>query len=108
MVKRSLARRFSLPVLGVALFACVPVVAVAHDRTTSYSTWDIRGRDAQVTVRLSELDVTRLPWAEGADLDRLLGAYLTSHVQLLAGDAPCPLSDGPRRLQAVPGRVIFE
>jgi hypothetical protein len=84
--------------------------AVAHDRTTSYSTWDIRGRGAQVTVRLAALDVTRFPWAAtaGAGLDQLLGAYLTQHLQLLAGAQPCAVADGPRRLSAPPGRVIFE
>ncbi len=84
--------------------------AAAHDRTTSYSTWDIRGREAHVTVRLSALDVTRFPWATtaGTDLDQLLGKYLTQQLQLLADATPCAVNDGPRRLDAPPGRVIFE
>ena len=84
--------------------------AAAHDRTTSYSSWDIRDRHAQVTVRLSALDVSRFPWAAtaGSDLDRLLGTYLTQHLQLLADSSPCAVVDGPRRLDAPPGRVVFE
>jgi len=100
-------RRFGLALLLLGMCARP---AVAHDRTTSYSTWDIHGRDAHVTVRLSALDVTRFPWAStaAADLDRLLGAYLTEHLQLSAGARPCAMADGPRRLSAPPGRVVFE
>lgn len=84
--------------------------AAAHDRTTSYSTWDIHDRRARITVRLSELDVSRFPWAmtAGADLDRLVSDYLTQHLQLVADTTPCAVIDGPRRLSAPPGRVVFE
>jgi len=58
--------------------ACVLALAVvlvggpaaAHDRTTSYSTWEIRGREARVTVRLADLDVSRFPWAAGKGQSR--------------------------------------
>ena len=88
----------------------LPLTAVAHDRTTSYSTWDIRGRSARITVRLSELDISRFPWATtaGAGRDRLLGDYLTEHLRLLADDSPCPVTDGPRALSAMRGRVVQE
>lgn len=96
--------------LALLLLTICARPAAAHDRTTSYSTWDIRGRDAHVTLRLSALDVTRFPWAStaAADLDRLLGAYLSEHLQLSAGTQACAVADGPRRLSAPPGRVIFE
>src|SRR5437870_3654152 len=73
--------------LAIILLILCARTAAAHDRTTSYSTWDIRGRDAHVTVRLSALDVTRFPWAStaAADLDRLVGQYLSEHLQLSAG-----------------------
>ena len=102
--------RLGLGMMYVALCTLKAATAGAHDRTTSYSTWDIRGRDAQVTVRLSELDVTHFPWAAtaGDDFDRVLGDYLTNHLQLRADGLLCPLSDGPRRLRAAAGRVVFE
>ncbi|MBI4514919.1 MAG: HupE/UreJ family protein [Deltaproteobacteria bacterium] len=93
-----------------AVALLLPVAAAAHDRTTSHSTWSITGRRAYVTVRLTRLDVSRFPWAAGAgaELDRLLGAYLSTRLELRAGDALCPLSDGPRPLAAAPGRVLYE
>jgi hypothetical protein len=107
---RSRAGLFCVVRFALCLLALAAHPAAAHDRTTSYSTWDIRGRSAQVTVRLSALDVTRFPWAAtaGADLDRMLGDYLPQHLQLLADAKPCPVTDGPRRLSAAPGRVVFE
>jgi hypothetical protein len=103
---------FTFYVLRVAfcLLLLLSNPATAHDRTTSYSTWDIRGRGAQVTVRLAAIDATRFPWAAtaGADVDRLLGDYLARHLRLLADGSPCAVADGPRRLSAPPGRVVFE
>jgi hypothetical protein len=93
----------------VALALSLPSATVwAHDRSMSYSTWDIRGRAADVTVRLSELDVSRFPWAASNERERALAEYLTEHVQLMAGDTACGVTDGPRVLDAPPGRVIYE
>jgi HupE/UreJ protein len=82
--------------------------ALAHARSMSYSTWDIRGRGAHVTVRLSELDLSRFPWAATADRERVLATYLTATLRLMASDSTCSVSDGPRALEAPPGRVIYE
>jgi HupE/UreJ protein len=84
--------------------------ALAHDRTVSYSTWEMHARHAQVTLRLSELDVTRFPWAAtaGEHLDQDLGVYVTQHLQLFAADDACAVDDGPRQLSAAPGRLVFE
>jgi len=92
----------------VLLLGLLATPAAAHERTTSYSSWEVRGRQAHVTVRLSELDVSRFPWAAAADRDRALAAYLARHLQLLAGDAACPVVGGPRPLASVPGRVVYE
>ena len=70
-------------------FVLVAGQAGAHDRTTSYSTWDIRGREALVTVGLAAFDVSRFPWAMGADREPALGAYVARHLQLVAGETPC-------------------
>jgi len=79
--------------------------AAAHDRTTSYSTWEIHDRRARVTVRLSALDVSRFPAAEAGDA---LGAYLTRALTLSSESGPCIVSDGPRALAAPPGAVVRE
>jgi len=107
--QRARAALQGIPAAFALLISCTPS-ALAHDRTTSYSTWDIHGREAHVTLRLSAIDVTRFPWAStaAADLDRLLGQYFTEHLQLAAGSQACPVTDGPRRLSAPPGRVVFE
>jgi len=89
-------------------FVLVAGQAGAHDRTTSYSTWDIRGREALVTVGLAAFDVSRFPWAMGADREAALGAYVARHLQLVAGETPCAATAGPRALSAPPGRVIYE
>jgi HupE/UreJ protein len=104
---------WAVPAIGTGLSIIILAVlsatsALAHDRTVSYSTWEMHARRAQVTLRLSELDVTRFPWAADGNVDQALGAYVTQHLQLLAGDDACTVSDGPRRLAAAPGRLVFE
>jgi hypothetical protein len=81
---------------------------LAHARSMSYSTWDIRGRGAHVTVRLSELDLSRFPWAATADREHALAMYLAANLRLMAGDSACGIGDGPRALDAPPGRVVYE
>jgi len=98
----------------VVLFAALlllPQPAAAHDRTTSYSTWQIDGTRARVVVRLSALDVSRFPWAavgERNAVEGRLADYLANHLQLLAGDTPCALREGPRPLSTSPGRLAYE
>jgi hypothetical protein len=92
-------------VLGLVLFASP---AAAHDRTTSYSHWDIRGRQAHVTLGLAALDVSRFPWATSADAVSKLGSYLVEHLRLFAGAEPCSVTDAPRPLAAPAGRVSYE
>jgi hypothetical protein len=84
--------------------------AGAHDRSVSYSSWEIHGGRARVSVRVSQLDLSRLPWSVTAadDHDRAVGAYLSRQLQLFAGDAACEVTDGPRPIAATPGRVAYE
>lgn len=94
---------------GVLLALLCGGPAAAHDRTVSYSTWEIAAQTASVTVRLSRLDVSRLPWAPaGADADRRLGDYLARHLILRQGGRACAIDDGPRRRPSPPERVVFE
>ncbi len=95
----------------LAWLVLVPQRAAAHDRTTSYSAWQIDGARARVVVRLSALDVSRFPWAATGErhaAEHRLADYLTSHLQLLSGDTPCAVREGPRPLNATPGRLAYE
>jgi hypothetical protein len=80
--------------------ACAAAPAAAHDRTVSYSSWDIDGPHARVAARLTALDVSRLPWGTtaGAELEHRLGDYLTERLTLRADGQPCPVSRAPTRL----------
>lgn len=93
----------------LALAACAAAPAAAHDRTVSYSSWEIDGPHARIAARLTALDVSRLPWAAtaAAQLDRQLGAYLTERLTLRADGQPCPVSRGPTRLATPADRVAF-
>jgi hypothetical protein len=94
-------------ILLILVFFSAP--AAAHDRTTSYSGWVIRGREAEVALRLSQLDLSYYPWgADGGNLETAAGTYAIEHLKLLASDTPCAIVDGPRPLNAAPGRVVIE
>lgn len=97
-------------ILFVALLP-LPRGAAAHDRTTSYSAWQIDGARAHVTVRLAAFDVSRFPWAGGSDrnlIEEQLGHYLTSHLELLAGGVPCAVTATPQPLSTTAGRMAYE
>lgn len=80
--------------------------AWGHDRSTSYSAWALDPGGAAVTVRLTALEASRLPWPV-EDTARL-GAYLAERVQLVGGDTPCALVGPVRALAASPGRLALE
>jgi hypothetical protein len=84
--------------------------AQAHNRSTSYSTWEVKERRAHVTLRLAALDVSRFPWivAAAPDFDRELGRYVAERLRLLAGEAVCSVRGAPSRLAAPPGSMVFE
>lgn len=91
---------------GIVLWACG---AGAHDRSVSYSSWTIRGQEARVTVRLTSLEASRLPWTAEPDGWKRLGDYLASRLRLLSGETPCaPLAPGPRRMETAPGQIAYE
>jgi hypothetical protein len=101
--------RFRIVVVGLAL-ACPVRATFAHDRSISYSTWEIHGTRARITVRITDLDLSRLPLmaADRDQRNRALVAYLPQHLQLFAGDAACPVANAPHPLDALPGRTVYE
>lgn len=93
--------------VGAGLTACP---AVAHDRGTSYSVWTVRDDRAHVSVRVSELDLSRFAWGVRPDeqRDAALRRYLPAHLRIERGGERCSLSEGPRGLRSAPGHVSYE
>jgi len=96
--------------LVATLAPFVAAAAFAHDRGTSYSSWSIRDGAAHVSVRLTEIDLSRYPWgASGASARaRVLHDYLPANLILKRGGRECVLGGGARALRSSPGYVTFE
>lgn len=77
--------------------------ARGHSRSVSYSSWSFSRRDARVVLRISQLELTRLPWgaAFGDTIDPRLSRYITSHLTLSRGGVRC-IPSGPARKQSGP------
>jgi len=92
------------------LLAVLPNPAKAHARSASYSSWMLHGREASITFRIPQLELTRLPWGivQPPALRPELGAYLVHALRLEAGGTPCPVVDGPRALMAPRDRAVLE
>jgi hypothetical protein len=95
--------------LIAAALACA-LQARAHTRSASYSSWVLDSEGATVTLRIPQIELTRLPWGHvrGAHLDPNLAAYIVERLQLLSAGEPCPLRRAPRVLAAPAGRVALE
>lgn len=106
------ARRLAVATALVAAFGAVltPFSAEAHDRGTSYSVWSVRDDRVHVSVRVSELDLSRFAWGARPDeqRDAALRRYLPAHLRLERGGQRCTLGDGPRALRSAPGHVSYE
>jgi hypothetical protein len=95
--------------VGALLALLCGAPAAAHDRTVSYSSWEISAQTAAVTVRLSRLDASRLPWAlDAAGADRRLGDYLARRLTLREGGRVCAIDEEPRRRPGPAERVVFQ
>ncbi len=95
---------------GALLLAVSAVGAAAHNRSTSWSSWEVEGREARVRFRIPQLELTRLPWGivSAPGLVPELGRYLSEGLRLEAGGVPCAVVDGPRALAAPPERALLE
>ncbi len=107
--------------LGATLRACLKLStavllllsagqASAHTRSVSYSSWVLEPDGGTVTLRLSQLELTRLPWGPvwGAQLDAELERYLTERLQLFSAGEPCSPSNAPRLLPSPADRMVVE
>ena len=97
-----------LAAAGIAI-VLTAALAAAHSRSISYSTWRPTETGADIAVRLSLLDLSRLAFdgRSGAEPDAPVGPYLAQCLRLLAGDAPCTAGE-PRRKQAPSGWAVWE
>ncbi len=88
----------------------LPLYAAAHDRTSSFSSWEIHGAEAVVRLRFSEIDLTRYPWAHAPIRERTerLKSYLTGALQLSSNGDLCRVTKEPRALPGSEGRLAFE
>ena len=100
---RRVARRASGGLLAAALLICA-LQAGAHTRSASYSSWVLDPEGATVTLRIPQIELTRLPWGyvRGVNLDPNLAAYIVERLQLRSGGEPCPLRRMPHRIAGRP------
>ena len=91
-----------------ALLVCAQS-AGAHTRSFSYSSWELDPEGATVTLRLTQLELTRLPWGPvwERELDPNLSQYLTTRLQLRSDGELCTPRT-PRILDAPSDRVAIE
>ena len=84
--------------------------AAAHTRSTSYSSWEIDGREARIRLRITQLELTRLPWGivSPPALRPELAGYLLGALRLEAAGAPCPVVGAVRALAAPRDRALIE
>jgi hypothetical protein len=110
----ALGRRFAIGgvcaglLVAASLFCALQ--ARAHTRSVSYSSWVLDPQGATVTLRMAQLELTRLPWgpAWGAELDPNLATYLTDRLRLLSGGEPCSVVGGPRMLASARDRAAIQ
>jgi hypothetical protein len=100
-VKRALA--------AAAAGALLALPAAAHQTSLSYSSWTLDAGGARVSVRVSELDLSRLGLAfqsTGA-ADDPVAAYLTAHLRLDSDAGACAPERAPALRDAPEGWVVY-
>jgi hypothetical protein len=114
-------RACALSWLALALLA-VPTRVLAHTRSQSFSTWDVRGDDVRAVFSVGAIEVTRLARDAAArapsgkegiagdtsDLAALLREHLETRLTVTRGDAPCPAVAPARALAASSGLLRVE
>ena len=105
------AGRLAVAVALAIAFSCVGASdGFAHTRSTSHSSWELDGRDARVRLRITQLELTRLPWGVVASpaLQPELADYLAGALRLEAGGVPCALASPVRALASPRDRAVIE
>jgi hypothetical protein len=100
--------RISWPILCYALVATFLVVywcpAQAHDRTTSYSFWNLSERQAEVVLRINRMYLPNVLATIGAASsgDTILASYLVDNLRMLAGNNVCAIVGEPQWIGGQP------
>jgi hypothetical protein len=83
--------------------------ASAHQTSLSYSSWVLEAGGARVSVRVSELDLSRLGLAfqSTGEAGDPVAAYLTSHLRLESDAGDCPPERAPALRDAPEGWVVY-
>lgn len=82
--------------LAIVLVLAAAAAAGAHDRSVSYSEWQIDGAKAEVRFRISALDASWI--AADAAADETPADYFSRRLILSSGSEPCRLEAPPRAL----------
>jgi hypothetical protein len=93
-----------------ALLLLLPAAAGAHQRSQSFSSWQVEGPDVHVVFTVLALEATRLGPPTGS-LDALgarLAEHLAATVQVRRGGERCLSEAPPRPLRARPGHLRVE
>ena len=103
---RSLALTLALCCVAMGIAAS----AMAHTRSTSYSSWEIDGREARIRFRITQYELTRLPWGIVAPpaMPPELARYLVGALRLEAGGTACTVVGPVRALAAPRDRALIE
>ncbi|MEM9176547.1 MAG: HupE/UreJ family protein [Myxococcota bacterium] len=112
-------RRFPRSLMAsLALVLFSSGIAFAHGRSVSYSTWEIDGPEATVSVRLKLLELSRIgpealppgsvSIAPAAGSPDLPARVFPTELRLLADGAPCPPADRAARRPDREGWVRYE
>lgn len=90
--------RFLAFVLGIAF---IPGLALAHQKSVSYSKWMLDDDGGTVQAKVSWFDLTSLPQAKDASFGSDSGAfvdYLEKNLRLFGSDQPCEPIAGSRHI----------
>jgi hypothetical protein len=101
--------RLSLLVLVLGIACLCPAEARAHDRSVSFATWTVDEKGAEVTLRIEERELTRLPEAAvaGQDGELAVGRVLAGSLLARRGGVACTVAGGPDRVASPKGRAAF-
>lgn len=94
-------------VLSITAVMMMVHFAEAHDRTTSYSSWQLSEGKASVVLTMSDVDLKNMSLPKGSFLDSNfeLAQYAAQNLVMMTGDQPCSVSDGPYKMDAPTGRT---
>ncbi len=104
---KRLVLRIQLVVIAALVSMMFGSQVMAHNRSQSYSSWQVSESGVEVLFTVKAREVTRLPPLEGnlLSLEALLLAHLQQTVSVATTQGDCLASGAPVALSAAPGYV---